>query len=47
MDNVEHTKIKELTPGIQNNREKASIPGLDKKASELMNEMLFYRVQQK
>lgn len=43
----EWTKIKELTPGIQTKAEKASFPNLDSHKSQLKNEELFWRVQQR
>ncbi len=39
--------IKELTPGITQSKEKASFPTLDSHKSQLKNEELFYRVQQR
>lgn len=39
--------IKELVPGITTEREKATFAYLDSHKSQLKNEELFYRVQQK
>jgi len=44
---VEHTKIKECVPGITTEKEKASFAHLDQHKSELKNEELYYRVQQR
>jgi len=43
----ESTRIKELTPGIQNKYEKANFKNLDFHKSQLKNEELWYRVQQR
>lgn len=40
-------RIKELTPGITQKKEKASFPKLDSHKSQLKNEQLFYRVQER
>jgi len=51
MDNIheyyEDTCIKRLVPGIINERERQEMSSLDKHKSELKNEELYYRVQQK
>lgn len=39
--------IKELVPGITTTKEKASFSSLDSHKSQLKNEELFYRVQQR
>ena len=44
---IEHTKIKECVPGITTLKEKESFAGLDQHKSELKNEELYYRVQQR
>lgn len=41
------TRIKELTPGIQTEREKISFKYLDSHESQLKNEELYYRVQER
>lgn len=41
------TCIKELVPGITTNAEKASFSKLSSHESQLKNEELFYRVQQR
>jgi len=43
---VEFTKIKELVPGIETDKEKKSFSGLDHHKSELKNEELYFRVKQ-
>ena len=43
---IESTKIKELVPGIENNKEKESFVYLNKHKSELKNEELYFRVKQ-
>ncbi|MDP4145591.1 MAG: hypothetical protein Q8936_14085 [Bacillota bacterium] len=41
------TCIKELTPGIQTNKEKQSFKSLDSHKSQLKNEELWFRVQER
>jgi len=47
MKNNEHTKIKEVACGIETKKEKESFVKLDSHRSQLKNEELFYRAQQR